>query len=211
MDYGSIMMKLFTLFEITLEKKLQAWSHGSGKKDQLSMNPAFEKLLDQKQYGVIVSVGSGFGVTEKKLEEDFNVTVTTIDPLEGEYGRPSEMKTAKMPEFKDVDDYIEKTKPSGPISVILDWSYPNDDSTYDVECIQKLKPAYVLVRYASCGAAGSSSLHTFLGECGCKNDGSEKEHPIKDKYRPIYSKEKVIGTGSGFNGTTINVVLLKRE
>jgi len=180
-----------------------------GSKHDVEISPAFEVALKANPDGEIISVGSGFGVTEKVLEDRFKKTIITIDPLEEEFQKPEDMSMAKLPMYKNARAYHDEQKQSD-VTMILDWPSPNY-ATYGVEAIALLKPAVLLVRYASCGAAGSSRLQGFLGSCGCPADWSDHSSDLDGQYNLIYSDQTVIGTGGGFNGMTINVVVLKRK
>ena len=180
-----------------------------GSKHDININPAFEVALEANPGGVIISVGSGFGVTEKNLEERYQQTIVTIDPLEEEFAKPQDMSTTKLPMYKTAKEYMDEKKKSD-VTMMLDWPSPNH-ATYGSDAISLLKPLVLVVRYASCGAAGSSRLQSFLGSCGCPHDYSDYTSELDGKYELIYNNQTVIGTGGGFEGKTIDVVVLRRK
>jgi hypothetical protein len=141
----------------------------SSLKENVNINLAFAAALTilptETKTNTIVSVGSGFGVTEKKLEEVYKKEIITIDPLGEEFRKPNEIMLAKMPMYDTVESFMKKTKPLS-VTLMLDWPSPNK-ATYCVDSIVNLNPHVIIVRYASCGVAGSVRLQAFLGSCGC--------------------------------------------
>lgn len=188
-----------------------------GSKNDVSITDAFKVLLENHKGGDIVSVGSGYGVMEKHYSKEFGVTITTIDPLVGddssylESSKPVDMSLAKLPMFATVADYVaycnKNSESLDGISLILDWPSPNQ-ATYGVEAIASLKSPVILIRYASCGGAGSSKLQAFLRSCNCPSDDSDDENVIVGNYKCVYSLQRVFGSGGGFDGRTIDVVVL---
>ena len=150
----------------------------------------------------------------RSLEDSFGVKITTIDPLEEQFQQPEDMELAKLPMFDTVMDYVKNRTNSGTksdgISLLLDWPSPNN-ATYGVDAINAFTPVVILIRYASCGAAGSKNLQSFLKSCDCPSDGSSAKKACDGKYSLVYSDQTVIGTGGGFEGKTIDVVVLKRN
>jgi hypothetical protein len=187
----------------------------AGSKNDVDIYTAFEILLKETT-GEILSVGSGFGVTEKNLDNRFNTNIITIDYLYENFNEPSDKSIVKMPMFFTVKEYISKRK-SKDVSLIIDWPSPFSE-TYGIQAINVLYPKLILIRYASCGASGSSELQSFLGSCGCpsnKSGGCPSDklsgiNKLNGQYNPIYTYQTIIGTGSGLNGKTINVVVLKK-
>ena len=208
----------------------------SSLKENVNIDLAFGAALTilPTETNTIVSVGSGFGVTEKKLEEVYKKEIITIDPLWEEFRKPTDMMSAKMPMYDTVESFMKKTKPLS-VTLMLDWPSP-DKATYCVDSIVNLNPHVIIVRYASCGAAGSVRLQAFLGSCGCPfythcdddDDYSDDDdyyddvlidvlrdnHEIKKfygKYTCVYKDQHVNGTGRGYNGNTVDVVVLVRN
>lgn len=186
----------------------------SGSKHDVAIEPAFEAALALHTGAPdVVSIGSGFGVTERMLEQKFSRKIVTVDAQIEEFCKPDDMTTAKMPEYKSAAEYKNSADPDVATIMILDWPNPNDVS-YGVDAIELLKPATLVIRYASCGAAGSERLQSFLGSCGCPNDGSRVRSRVRSgvngTYVCVYSDQFVNGSGGGFDGKTIDVVVLKR-
>ncbi len=160
----------------------------SGSKHNIDIKPAFEKALDHDS--IIISVGSGFGVTERELESEYKVKIITIDPLEEKFQPPEDMMLAKLPMFPDCHTFMEKYQDEkSDIIMILDWPSPYD-ATYAIEAIELVKPKTIVIRYASCGAAGSKRLQSFLKTCDCPNSTQFFKEKYKsemdDKYEKIY-------------------------
>jgi hypothetical protein len=130
----------------------------------LGIDIAYEymgKIVEYKpQY--IASVGSGSGTFEKLLCEKLQIEIICVDP-NGTYGNaPSEyiMKS----QFPDVKNLI-KYDPSvvGNCAIILNWAYPND-STYDYDAVQDLKPKWILWIGDPTGIAGGEKFIGFYEE-----------------------------------------------
>jgi hypothetical protein len=199
-----------------------------GSKLSVPINKSIEIALENvSENPNIVSVGSGFGETEYELEEMFRINITTIDPLckqlidptiEYEdvigFKKPLNLNRCKTPMFSNIEEYMEEHKQQNTDVLILDWPSPND-ATYGINAIVKLAPNSIVIRYASCGAAGSTSLHDFLESCDCPNSSymqSDNDYNVvHGKYKCIYSDQTVIGTGGGFDGKTIDVVVLLKK
>lgn len=181
-----------------------------GSKEDIDIKPGFLLALKNNPDGTIISVGSGFGVTEKKLEDEYNISIITIDPLEEKFAKPDDMNLAKLPIYNTCEDFLKDRGLSDNITMMLDWPSPNE-ATYGVDAISLIKPLILIVRYASCGAAGSFRLQSFLASCGCPHDYIDyTDFEMDRKYKLLYTSQKVIGSGRGFDGKTLNVVVLKR-
>ena len=116
-----------------------------------------------------------------------------------------------MPIYNTCEDFLKDRGLSDNITMMLDWPSPNE-ATYGVDAISLIKPLILIVRYASCGAAGSSRLQSFLASCGCPHDAviDYTDFEMDRKYFKLYSIQNIIGSGRGFGGKTLNVVVLKR-
>ena len=188
-----------------------------GSKEDIPIAEAFQVALEKSPTNTVVSVGSGFGVTEKELDEEFGTDIVTIDPLVERYKEPSDKTVAKLPMYRTVEEYIECVKyvecvedvedNTTNLTLLLDWPSPTD-STYAENAIEALEPEIIIVRYASCGAAGSNGLQSFLLSCNCPSSYSGKENPFDGLYKKVYHNQNVIGTGGGFEGMKLDVVVL---
>jgi len=188
----------------------------TGSKEDIDIKPGFLLALETNPYGTIISVGSGFGKTEKKLEDEYNISIITIDlsiitidPLEEKFAK-LENNLVKLPIYNTCEDFLKDRGLSDNITMMLDWPSPNE-ATYGVDAISLIKPLILIVRYASCGEAGSFRLQSFLASCGCPHDYIDyTDFEMDRKYKLLYTSQKVIGSGRGFDGKTLNVVVLKR-
>jgi hypothetical protein len=198
-----------------------------GSKLSVPINKSIEIALENvSENANIVSVGSGFGETEYELEELFNVNITTIDPLRVQlidpvleyenvngFNKPKKLDKCKTPMFENIDEYIHKRENKMSDLLILDWPSPNE-AIYGIDAIVKLLPTVIVIRYASCGAAGSNELQSFLYSCGCPASHSLTSvdyNVVYGEYKCIYSDQTVIGTGGDFDGKTIDVVVLLKK
>jgi len=169
-------------------------------KSNISIEPAYEFLLQSGgRDHTILSVGSGYGETEKHLVNVYGEHIITIDPLVEHYNPPADHSRRLMPLYRTVHDFLSSSQPRARenISLILDWPSPND-ATYGVEAVAFLKPALVLIRYASCGAAGSADLQSFLASCDCPADGHTKPdiYGIHGAYKKIFVAENHVAAGN---------------
>lgn len=66
------------------------------------------------------------------------------------------------PDYKFTSDLIvDKPKLISANHLLLIWSFPNE-SVYDVEAIELLKPKYITIVYEAGGVAGGEQLHIWL-------------------------------------------------
>ena len=180
-----------------------------GSKEDIPIEEAFQLALKTSPRNTVISVGSGFGKTEQELDKKFGTNTVTIDPLVERYKEPADKTVAKLPMYPTVEEYMKcaKKKDTSNLTLLLDWPSPNQ-STYAEDAIGLLEPDIIIVRYASCGAAGSKGLHSFLSSCNCPSSYSGKENPFDGLYQKVYHNQNVIGTGGGFEGMTLDVVVL---
>lgn len=181
----------------------------AGSKEDVDISRSFKIVHMMAPHNKILSVGSGFGVTEKKLDEEFGTDIITIDPLSERYNEPEDEKTAKLPMFSTVEEYLKKNEESD-ITLMLDWPSPNE-SPYALHSIYTLFPKFIILRYASCGASGSYELQAFLNSCGCPSSEVDKKTDSEGLYTMIYHDQTIIGSGKDFGGKTIDAVVLLRN
>jgi hypothetical protein len=188
------------------------------KKNVIDISNGFEvaihllkmSLKPQEEYKII-SVGSGYGATEKLIESQFNESIITIDPLHANESfnlfYPKNPLTDKLPMFDTIQTYWSDPNNHAKHMMFIDWPYPNDDYTYDMDAIELTQPDILLIRYASCGAAGSYRLHTFLNSCNCPNDEWDAyDGHMHGKYTPYFIEQKNVN-----KYIQITVVVLKRN
>ena len=168
---------------------------GGGSKNTVDIKPAFEAAFKTIDDPIIISVGSGFGVTEKELDSKYNVDIITIDPLEEKFQKPEDMSLVKLPMFPDCQTFMDSIESktdddiNDNIIMILDWPSPNE-ATYGIKAIELVEPKVIVIRYAACGAAGSNLLHSFLKSCDCPNSSGlyfeDTTSKMDGKYLKIY-------------------------
>lgn len=185
-------------------------------KQNVPLEPAFDFInkATGRKLGVI-SVGSGAGVEERKIA-DRGHKVITVDPLP-----PSDIKHGMKPMYRFVREVPRKGLSSR--IMLIDWSLPNRPSEkdpdplstgdYDLKAIESVRPQWLVIRWASCGAAGSTSLHEFLESCGLASQEpfiGKYTGPLKGKYGVLKHWQYVKGSGGGFDGHTIDLAILKK-
>jgi hypothetical protein len=111
----------------------------------------------------IISLGSGNGKLENYLYSNGYSNILCIEPEI--FSHNKEQIIYKKPDFNYVDEVISK-KPDiiGNCSLMIIWPYNN--SSYDIESIQKLKPKNILILYESNGYSGSKELLKFANNPG---------------------------------------------
>ena len=199
----------------------------TGKKDVDDyMEEAMDLLQTEVTFMTIwVSIGSGYGVWEKRMWSERGIQIRRVDPLDPDdffagYGRPRDITTAAIPEFKNAMVFKEFLENEGLYDnfqkygvLILNWPSPSGPDDYAPAALLALLPQYILINYASCGAAGSETMQYFMHTCGAPWDGmlSKSNFALNGQYHVIYQKQRVFGTGRGFTGKTLDVVILQKN
>ena len=185
----------------------------SSSKNHIDIDPAIKIAIDSVNDPLIISVGSGYGVTEKELETKHDIDIITIDPFEEKFNKPEDMSLTKLPMFPNCQTFMDSIElKTENIMMILDWPSPNE-ATYGIKAIELIEPKVIVIRYAACGAAGSARLQSFLESCDCPNAADynlEKyESTVDGRYKKIYQDiVKVDDTGDLMGGITYTVVVL---
>jgi len=162
----------------------------------------------------LVSVGSGNGVTERQVGEALKTDVICVDPDSFSYAPESE--NGMLPDFPHVEALLEKKKELvGDCLLMLVWTDPND-STYDVEAIELLRPRSIVVVCEITGSGGSSALHEWMQKLpgvGDLYDGPvswltppDEPAKIRDKYRISDIHAKMCGETAKYAIVTIRRV-----
>jgi hypothetical protein len=141
----------------------------------------------------IISVGSGIGEFEKKIEKELNLSIICVDPQPTSFNdiKDDDAKNMHLPDFAHVDDLI-KTKPHlvGQCHLLLLWSTPNE-SYFDIEAIAKLKPIDIMIIYETLGGAGGRQMHLWLESIGAPN-GEESNQILQTQHNYIQDIQKNI-------------------
>lgn len=171
----------------------------------------------------IVSVGSGNGRIEWEYlnyHKNENIRLYCVDPAPESHRKYVPNKCV-IPHYKSVKELISEDKSKGKSTseqdtiLLLIWPPPppvmskTSDATieFDVEAIQLLNPSSIILIYEQFGAAGSTSLHTFLSlikwEAKCKYQESKNDPrarapdispTLKQQLKPIAAQ--YMGTAS---------------
>lgn len=117
------------------------------------LDTAFIKYGEDKK---IISVGSGYADTEFAFMERNKKEIICVDPYPLSHGSFGDVLVT--PKYSYVDELI-KNEPDviGNCHLLLIWPCPND-STYDVEAIEKLKPLSIIIIYDPSGSGGGSEF-----------------------------------------------------
>jgi hypothetical protein len=143
----------------------------------ITYDQCVEKIIKYHMSSRLISVGSGYGVLEKHIENTYKqkqqkLELICIDPEPTSYSFENYPKTPLIfPQYAYIDAYIDDylgklqiqlTKEEiNNCDLLLCWPSPNE-STYDLEAIIKLQPIKVFIIYEMTGAAGSNSLHNWI-------------------------------------------------
>jgi hypothetical protein len=145
----------------------------------------------------LISIGSGNGVIERKIEEKFKINVICIDPTPLSWSLS--VSENKLPDYLTMDELINKNKTLiGSCNLFLNWCYP--DHTYDIESIILLKPRNLIIitDLSDLHGAGGCAFHDFLKKCGvptnvkCENEETSLKNKLKTmnenipKYNFVY-------------------------
>lgn len=111
----------------------------------------------------IISVGSGAGTLEKHLQSVITNRIICIDPQpQSCQSDPIDWTKGIKPHYATVKDLLlVNSDIKFNCVMLLCWPNPND-STYDYEAIELIKPLSVILLYEAIGAAGGTNLHCML-------------------------------------------------
>lgn len=112
----------------------------------------------------VVSVGSGNGVVERKLNDDLEIKVICVDP---EPNRYLSCADPMLPDYPSVPALVAaRPEIQGNCILLLNWASPNE-STYDIEAVRDLRPLDVVaVVETTTGIAGGCEFHSWLEASG---------------------------------------------
>lgn len=128
----------------------------------------------------IISVGSGTGYLERRIDERVSPTLRMIciDPSPTQFINAT---VQRQPDFPTVDAFL-KTDPDSPWNsiLLLNWpdNRPDHGAGYDVDAIRKLNPLSIIIIYA-------------LNDIDFGNAGSRDLHRMRDSDT-LYKKESVV-------------------
>ena len=112
----------------------------------------------------IISIGSGTGVLEKHLQtvnNQYKIICIDPDPQSCQHG-PIDWTKGLRPDYATIKELlIANSDIKSNCVMLLCWPNPND-SNYDYEAIELIKPVSVILLYEAIGAAGGTSLHCML-------------------------------------------------
>jgi hypothetical protein len=125
----------------------------------------FKNILTKIDHQII-SVGSGNGVQEHYLSVVLKRSIICVDPDPESFEPYPDTGFFQIPDYDDVKLLI-KFKPEliNNCILFLNWPAPNN-SFYDIEAIELLKPKGILLIYESLGGAGGSKLQKWIQQIG---------------------------------------------
>ncbi len=134
----------------------------------------------------IVSIGSGSGIHERKIEDDLKCQIICVDPSPHSFApavNAAAGEKGHAPDYMTAQDLIKADKTIiGDCDMIIIWSTPND-SKYDMEAITLLQPVTVTIIFEVTGSAGSLHLHRWIDASGGPQQ-SEFERSIDTPRMP---------------------------
>jgi hypothetical protein len=138
----------------------------------------------------LISIGSGSAAFESLLRDLCGVKIVAVDPAPLSFGSAEDLAAPFIePTCATAADL--RLRPD-PCLLLFNWCEPND-STYDAEALQLLKPEAFLVVYELCdggaGAAGSKSFFAII-------------HDQESPYR-LVGQIQGVGSAQVIWGTTI--------
>ena len=187
-----------------------------------------------------ISLGSGFGATEKLISNQGIYFKSLIDPSP-EYSlrwtiKPTD-ENCFMPTHKTIQDLLKDTPElinNDNTVLMIDWpyaigcdetsiteEYPPTEYPYDIEGISLLLPKIVIIRYSETGESGTRTLHVWLNLSGGNGGGrglynSWHSYHIpeileKIKYKVVYSSSEDYYVNEFFSLKSIqNIAVLER-
>jgi len=134
----------------------------------------------------IISVGSGSGCVERRLNIELKTDIICVDPLIETFILTPK-KFSLEPKYSYVKDLI-KDNPTvvGNCILFLNWSTPNE-SDYDYDALELLKSKHVLWVGDTSGTSAGYKFHNWLKKC---NIDITNEMPYIETNVPIYHEIK---------------------
>jgi hypothetical protein len=162
----------------------------------IPISEIYSYLNTMPQEMPVISVGSGNGVLEYKLQELGIKNIICVDPDPESYDKYPENNNCIKPSY-DVVENLLKDKPElvEQCVLLLGWPSPNE-STFDYEAVMALNPYGIVLVYETLGGAGGDKLHTWL------NEPEGYQNPCD--YTVVYN-------GGGFVGKTNQCKLLIKK
>lgn len=134
----------------------------------------FKRVIKKTPNVDIISLGSGNGVIEKIIDDNFGCNIICVEPHFNEF-IPAPDKFTKKPAFKTIDEYLD-TKSDKKIILFINWAYISvfnpelatcEIHNYDYGAIIKLNPDHIISIYDPTGSAGSMLFTTWANKkCG---------------------------------------------
>lgn len=172
----------------------------------------------RKSCSNLVSVGSGNGYVEYHIKAKIpeNCEIVCIDPDPESFKKFDPVKHIK-PKF----NYLSECKNSDikNSTVLLNWPNP-DDNGYDIESLIYFEPKMFCISYGPCGSSGSDQLIDLLSDSKIDPLFKLITQPSKSasnvtigkfNYNLIYCNSLKIGSGFGFSGRTLRLVIYVRD
>ena len=145
--------------------------------DALGINTVlqyFETLYENIGNLKVVSVGSGSGYVEKRIENKFNKSIICVDPKKVS----TDDELLKCSQYNTVVDLLlDKIDLNSNCVLFLNWPTPCE-STYDYEAIKLLNPNHVIIIFESTGSGGGTLFQKWLNYCGMTTDDTYTENDV---------------------------------
>lgn len=128
-------------------------------------------IIPQLDQHVIVSVGSGCGVSEYKIQKKFQQKVFCIEPFYGKWcvghdHTSSQEKNYLKPDFKTIQQFCHAPwSKDSEFILLIEWPFPFPAEHYDFEAIEQIDPKYIFVIWSTKqNTAASPSFHRWFFE-----------------------------------------------
>jgi len=121
----------------------------------------------------IISVGSGSGICEQKLEEK-GLKIICVDPHSGAFKKE---KIIRKPDYEmTIQQFAKENKKyMGKCVLFINWASPSGDDSYDYQAVKLLNPETIVVINGLEGCAGSQPFHDFMMSNGTPTLSSDLE------------------------------------
>lgn len=188
-----------------------------------------QDYLDNNNVKTILSIGCGMcEIEDIILSRNPSLRIIGVDPYPTSYnngtiytGNVELHVTHSIKRFynKDHPDYCRVD------SVFIMWPDPNQKENYDLNALELIQPESFCVSFGPCGSSGSQELINVLTEQTLEtkldiiNDLMGQSGDIKvlkrvlignQQYSLISCVNEIQGTGTGFNGRTLRLVVYKK-
>jgi hypothetical protein len=147
-----------------------------------------------------ISVGSGYGETERYIELLGAKFIALCDPNPKScLSNNPKPHRCLMPTHKNINDFLQNINYYNPNNKILLLDWPDNinlNNKYDIDAINTLHSKFIIIRYSETGHAGSKFLLDWIDNIDYK------------KYNILYKNQKKYILSNEY--TIQNVIVIER-